>query len=86
MRDRIAASAREKLGQVDKEKQLQAERKKRAAMFINMLKGSNTDGGGAQTNDKGWFVSVFELHCGKTKSVVSEQVRHKPTCTSTENC
>ena len=59
MRDRIAASAREKLGQVDKEKQLQAERKKRAAMFINMLKGSNTDGGGAQTNDKGWFKLSF---------------------------
>ena len=86
MRDRIAASAREKLGQVDKEKQLQAERKKRAAMFINMLKGSNADGGGTQTNDKGWFVSVFEPPRWKTDNVVSEQVRHKPTCTVTENC
>ena len=36
-----------------------------------------------------WYQSVhwrvlFELPRGKTNNVVSEQVRHKPTCTSTE--
>ena len=53
MRDRIAASAREKLSQVDKEKQLQAERKRKAAMFINMLKGGNSDSGSGVANDIG---------------------------------
>ena len=41
MRDKLAAAAREKMTQVTqhtKEKELQAERKKRAAMFVNMLK------------------------------------------------
>ncbi|XP_053376315.1 splicing factor, suppressor of white-apricot homolog isoform X2 [Mercenaria mercenaria] len=38
LKDRLAASAREKLSQVDKEKQIKAERKKKAAMFINLLK------------------------------------------------
>ncbi|XP_060564245.1 splicing factor, suppressor of white-apricot homolog isoform X2 [Ruditapes philippinarum] len=42
LKDRLAASAREKLSQVDKEKQIKAERKKKAAMFINLLK-SQTD-------------------------------------------
>ena len=51
MRDRIAASAREKLSQVDKEKQLQAERKRKAAMFINLLKSNNTEAGAAEAND-----------------------------------
>ena len=51
MRDRIAASAREKLSQVDKEKQIQAERKRRAAMFINMLKSNDTDSATGVTND-----------------------------------
>ncbi|KAL3856461.1 hypothetical protein ACJMK2_011217 [Sinanodonta woodiana] len=41
LKDRLAAAAREKLSQTDKEKQLQAERKKKAAMFINMLKSTN---------------------------------------------
>ena len=27
---------------------------------------------------------INEPPCGKTNNVVSEQVRHKPTCTSTE--
>ena len=41
MRDKLAAAAREKMTQVTqhtKEKELQAERKKRAATFVNMLK------------------------------------------------
>lgn len=38
VRDRLAASAREKLSQVDKEMQIKMERKKKAAMFINLLK------------------------------------------------
>lgn len=41
LKDRLAASAREKLSQVDKEKQIKAERKKKAAMFINLLKSQN---------------------------------------------
>ena len=28
----------------------------------------------------------FEPPRGKTNNVVSEQLRHKPTCTSTEKC
>ena len=28
---------------------------------------------------------TFEPSCEKTNNVVSEQVRHKPACTSTEN-
>ena len=51
MRDRIAASAREKLSQVDKEKQLQAERKRKVAMFINLLKSNNTEAGATDAND-----------------------------------
>ena len=51
MRDRIAASAREKLSQVDKEKQLQAERKRKAAMFINLLKSNNTEAGATEANE-----------------------------------
>ena len=41
VRDRLAASAREKLSQVDKEMQIKLERKKKAAMFINLLKSKN---------------------------------------------
>lgn len=41
MRDRIAASAREKLSLADKEMQIKLERKKKAAMFINLLKSKN---------------------------------------------
>lgn len=44
LRDKLAAAARDKMSQVTqhtKEKELQAERKKRAAMFINMLKSKN---------------------------------------------
>ena len=29
-------------------------------------------------------ISLFEPPLGKTNNVVSEQVRHKPTCTVTE--
>ncbi|XP_029652984.1 splicing factor, suppressor of white-apricot homolog isoform X1 [Octopus sinensis] len=41
LKDRLALAAREKLSQATKEKQLQAERKRKAALFINMLKSSN---------------------------------------------
>ncbi|XP_021374796.1 splicing factor, suppressor of white-apricot homolog isoform X1 [Mizuhopecten yessoensis] len=41
LKDRMAAAAREKLVQANKEKQMQAERKRKAAMFINMLKSTN---------------------------------------------
>lgn len=37
----MAHAAREKLSQSGKEKQMQAERKRKAAMFINMLKSTN---------------------------------------------
>ena len=40
LKDRLAAVAREKLTQANKEKQMQAERKRKAAMFINQLKSS----------------------------------------------
>ena len=44
LRDRLAAAARDKLVQTSKEKQLQAERKRKAAMFITMLKGGSSSG------------------------------------------
>lgn len=39
VRDRLAQIAREKLGILSKEKQLQIERKKRAMAFLNKVKG-----------------------------------------------
>ncbi|XP_052797489.1 splicing factor, suppressor of white-apricot homolog isoform X2 [Mya arenaria] len=42
VKDRIAASAREKLSQADREAQMKLERKKKAAMFINLLKNKNS--------------------------------------------
>lgn len=39
LKDRLAAAAREKLGFLSKEKQLQLERKKRAMAFLNQIKG-----------------------------------------------
>ena len=46
----------------------------------------NTHTGGNCTSDLMLNVSVntYEPPRGKTNNVVSEQVRHKPTCTSTE--
>lgn len=41
VKDRLAQIAREKLGIVSKEKQLQLERKKRAMAFLNQI-GGNT--------------------------------------------
>ena len=39
----------------------------------------------ALTEDGKWMdVSLFEPPRGKTNNVVSEQVRHKPACTSKE--
>ncbi|XP_064646531.1 splicing factor, suppressor of white-apricot homolog [Lineus longissimus] len=40
IKDRLAMAARDKLAQTSKEKQMQAARKRKAAMFINMLKSS----------------------------------------------
>lgn len=40
VRDRLAQIAREKLGIISKEKQLQIERKKRAMAFLNNIKGN----------------------------------------------
>lgn len=44
--DKLMSAAREKLGMFPKEKMLQIERKKKAMMFINQIKGSN----GSSTN------------------------------------
>lgn len=41
VRDRLAQIAREKLGILSKEKQVQIERKKRAMAFLNNIKGKN---------------------------------------------
>lgn len=41
VRDRLAQIAREKLGILSKEKQLQIERKKRAMAFLNNIKGKS---------------------------------------------
>ncbi|KAG4070652.1 hypothetical protein HA402_013572 [Bradysia odoriphaga] len=41
-KDRLAQVAREKLGMLSKEKQLQLERKKRAMAFLNQIKGSSS--------------------------------------------
>lgn len=61
--DRLAAAAREKLARESKERQLQAQRKRKAAMFINMLKdidgttapnsGAGATGTGAPAEDGG---------------------------------
>ncbi|XP_055957621.1 splicing factor, suppressor of white-apricot homolog isoform X1 [Patella vulgata] len=48
--NRLASAAREKLAQTSKEKQIQAERKRKAAMFISLLKGKN--GSGPDENEK----------------------------------
>lgn len=40
LKDKIALAAREKLGLLSKEKQLQLERKKKAMEFLNQLRGS----------------------------------------------
>lgn len=47
LRDKLAAAAREKMTQVTqntKDKSLQAERKRKAAMFVSMLKGKQKGG------------------------------------------
>ncbi|XP_077995478.1 splicing factor, suppressor of white-apricot homolog [Glandiceps talaboti] len=41
LEDKLALAAREKLAQSSRERQLQLERKKKAAMFLNMLKSNN---------------------------------------------
>ncbi|KAG5673545.1 hypothetical protein PVAND_003585 [Polypedilum vanderplanki] len=41
LNEKLLSAAREKLGMLPKEKMLQIERKKRAMMFINQIKGSN---------------------------------------------
>ena len=53
LKDRLAAAAREKLAQTSKEKQLQAERKRKAAMFLTMLKGTAPDKADASATDNG---------------------------------
>jgi hypothetical protein len=58
LKDRLAASAREKLSQVDKEKQIKAERKKKAAMFINLLK-SQTDAATEEDKTTGMWRYFF---------------------------
>lgn len=40
--DKLASAAREKLARESRERQLQAQRKRKAALFINMLKDSNS--------------------------------------------
>ena len=42
--DRLASAAKDKLLQTNKDKQVQAERKRKAAMFINMLKEHGVQG------------------------------------------
>lgn len=50
LKDRITASAREKLSQADREAQMKLERKRKAAMFINLLKSQNNAEKEAETN------------------------------------
>ncbi len=45
LKDKLAHAAREKLAQTSKEKQIQAERKRKAAMFAAMLKSNQQPGG-----------------------------------------
>ena len=44
LKDKLAAAARGKLTQANKEKQIQMERKRKAAMFLSMLKSSEAAG------------------------------------------
>ena len=51
--DKLLSAAREKLGMFPKEKMLQIERKKKAMMFINQIKGSNgSSTNGAEKDDE----------------------------------
>ncbi|XP_064612276.1 splicing factor, suppressor of white-apricot homolog isoform X2 [Liolophura sinensis] len=50
LKDRLALAAREKLAQASKEEQIKAERKRKAAMFITLLKSGNQAAGA--TDDK----------------------------------
>jgi len=56
MRDRIAASAREKLSQVDREAQMKLERKRKAAMFINLLKNKNNPEASGDAKQGNWLL------------------------------
>ncbi|KAJ8312289.1 hypothetical protein KUTeg_009662 [Tegillarca granosa] len=51
LKDKLAVAAREKLAQASKEKQMKAERKRKVAMFVNMLKSSNQQAPG-QSGDE----------------------------------
>jgi hypothetical protein len=67
LRDRIAAAAREKLGLISKEKQLQMERKKKAMAFLNNIKGTVGEptlkpSGGGGDDDKGHDSDIASIH------------------------
>lgn len=51
LKDKLAVAAREKLAQASKEKQMKAERKRKVAMFVNMLKSTNQQAPGQSGDD-----------------------------------
>lgn len=61
LRDKLAAAAREKMTQVTqntKDKSLQAERKRKAAMFVTMLKSKQKSSAGAPSAPTSGELSV----------------------------
>ncbi|CRL03856.1 CLUMA_CG016986, isoform A [Clunio marinus] len=60
--EKLMNAAREKLGMLPKEKMLQIERKKKALMFINQIKGSNGSSSNGATKDDNDVINL--THCG----------------------
>lgn len=65
LKDKIAAAARERMVQITKEKMLQLERKRKAMLFLNMLKSSGAtvhmnkgDKGDAESSNNGAVTSL----------------------------
>ncbi|XP_037031478.1 protein suppressor of white apricot isoform X3 [Bradysia coprophila] len=78
-KDRLAQVAREKLGMLSKEKQLQLERKKKAMAFLNQIKGSSN-----QTSS----VENMTLPTKATQSVTNPlpvTLENQTTASSTQN-
>ncbi|XP_052224137.1 splicing factor, suppressor of white-apricot homolog isoform X2 [Dreissena polymorpha] len=75
LKDRITASAREKLSQADREAQMKSERKKKAAMFINLLKSQNNVEAEAETNTD--TATKLDIQVGLPLNIESKRHKHK---------
>ncbi|CAH1730484.1 unnamed protein product [Chironomus riparius] len=84
LNDKLLNAAREKLGMLPKEKMLQIERKKKAMMFINQIKGSNGSSNGSGNKREDDVINL--THCGEdsndSASVKSEKSRSRKNSSS----